>query len=318
MSILKGKNYRYGIHLPSRKELTKNKPIEVMPAPECVYINLSQHIGAPAIACVEVGSYVKKGTLIGKESGMISANVFSSVSGTVEEILDIVNGMGAKQKYIKIKNDFLNQEEFLQPLTSFDASTLVSRIREAGIVGLGGAGFPTAVKLSPKTKLDTLIINGAECEPYLNCDNRLMIERADDIYKGIKYTALSLGIANIKIGIEANKPKAIEIFSKFNDLEVIVLKKQYPMGSEKHLVYCTTGRKVPCGKMPFDVGCCVQNIKTVIAVYEAVELNKPLTDIVMTVSGEDAIKTAKEINNKNSSLKNNMSKYCKNIMFFNT
>ncbi|MBQ0099248.1 MAG: electron transport complex subunit RsxC, partial [Firmicutes bacterium] len=276
---------RYGIHIPDRKGLTSEKKIEVMPSPATVYISLSQHIGAPSEPIVNIGDKVKKGTLIGKENGAVSANIFSSVSGTVEDIVDIVNGMGVKQKYIKIASNGLNEEEFLPKLEDFSSTSLIKRIREAGIVGLGGAGFPTAIKLSPKTQLDTLIINGAECEPYLNCDYRLMLERADDIYKGIKYTAKALNISKILVGIEANKPKAIEIFSKFTDLDVVVLKKQYPMGSEKHLIYCTTGRKVPCGKMPFDVGCCVQNIKTVIAIYEAIELNKPLTDIVMTVSG---------------------------------
>ncbi len=285
MSIIKGKKYRYGIHIPDRKSLTSEKQIETINTPNSVFISLSQHIGAPATPIVNVGDKVKKGTLIAKESGAVSANVYSSISGTVEDILEIVNGMGAKQTYIKIANNGLNEEQLLDKLEDFSPASLVNRIREAGIVGLGGAGFPTAVKLSPKTQLDTLIINGAECEPYLNCDYRLMLERAEDIYKGIKYTAKALNITNVIIGIEANKPKAIEIFSKFNDIDVVLLKKQYPMGSEKHLVYCTTGRKVPCGKMPFDVGCCVQNIKTVIAIYEAVELNKPLTNIVMTVSG---------------------------------
>lgn len=285
MGIFKGKNYRYGIHIPDRKTLTSEKQIEVMPAPATVCISLSQHIGVPSLPIVNIGDKVKKGTLIGKENGAVSANVFSSVSGTVEDIVDIVNGMGIKQKYIKISNNGLNEEEFFPKLEDFSSTSIVSRIKEAGIVGLGGAGFPTAIKLSPKTQLDTLIINGAECEPYLTCDYRLMLERAEEIYKGIKYTAKALNISKIIVGIEANKPKAIDIFSKFTDLDVVILKKQYPMGSEKHLVFCTTGRKIPCGKMPFDVGCCVQNIKTVIAIYEAVELNKPLTDIVMTVSG---------------------------------
>ena len=151
-------------------------------------------------------------------------------------------------------------------MESFEPNALVERIKNAGIVGLGGAGFPTAVKLSPKTQLDTLVINGAECEPYLNCDYRLMLERTEDIYKGIKYVAMALGIKNIVLGIELNKPLAIKAFERFTDIDVVALKKQYPMGSEKHLIYCTTGRKVPTGKMPFDVGVCVQNIKTMIAV----------------------------------------------------
>ena len=286
MNIRKGKNYPYGVHVRDMKHLSMDKPIEVMPAPDTVYVSMAQHIGAPAIPQVQVGDAVVKGQLIGLESGAISANVFSPVCGTVKGIEDIVNGLGQKQKYVVIENNHEEQEVLFDDLKDFDKQTLIDRIRLAGIVGLGGAGFPTAVKLSPRTQLDVLIINGAECEPYLNCDYRLMLERTEDIYKGIKYAALALNIDRIIIGIEANKPQAIEAFKRFEDLEIVVLKKQYPMGSEKHLIYCTTGRKVPCGKMPFDVGVCVQNIKTMIACYEAIELNKPLTETVVTVSGE--------------------------------
>ncbi len=285
MKIRKGKNYPYGIHVKDMKKLTSDLAIEYMKAPPKVYVSLSQHIGAPAIPVVTVGDSVKKGQLIGEASGAISANVFSPVCGTVEAIDELINGLGQKQKHIVINNNGGDEQVFFDDMVDFSPSALIERIKLAGIVGLGGAGFPTAVKLMPKTQLDYLIINGAECEPYLNCDNRLMIERTDDIYKGIKYVARALNLDKIIIGIEANKPKAIEAFKRFNDLDVVVLKKQYPMGSEKHLIYCTTGRKVPTGKMPFDVGCCVQNIKTMIACYEAIDLNIPLTETYMTVSG---------------------------------
>ena len=285
MSIRKGKNYPYGIHVKDNKQLTADAPIEKITAPETVYVCMSQHIGAPAIPCVNVGDKVKKGQMVGEASGAISANVFASVSGEVTAIEDIVNGLGQKAKYVVIKNDFTDEEVFFDDICDFEPSSLVERIRLAGIVGLGGAGFPTAVKLSPKNQLDALIINGAECEPYLTCDYRLMLERTEDIYKGIKYTARALKINKIIFGIEANKPLAIKAFERFSDLDIVILKKQYPMGSEKHLIYCTTGRKVPLGKMPFDVGVCVQNVKTMIACYEAIELNKPLTSTVFTVSG---------------------------------
>lgn len=294
MSIRKGKNYLYGIHVPDMKGFSMDKPIERMPAPNKLYVALSQHIGAPAIPTVDAGDVVKKGQLIGKESGAVSANVFSPVSGTVIGIEDVVNGLGQKIKHVVIENDGKDEEILFEPLSDFSAESLVGRIRLAGIVGLGGAGFPTAVKLTPKTRVDKLIINGAECEPYLTCDYRLMLERTEDIYKGIKYTAKILGLDRPIIGIEANKPDAIRLFEKYDDLDVVILKKQYPMGSEKHLIYCTTGRKVPLGKMPFDVGCCVQNVKTMIAIYEAVELNKPLTETVMTVSGS-AVETPKNL-----------------------
>ncbi len=294
MSIRKGKNYQYGIHVKDMKELCAEKAIEKMPAPKKVYISMSQHIGAPAIPVVNVGDKVTKRQLIGKENGAISANVFSSICGTVTAVEDIVTASGLKMKHVVIENDGRDEEVFFDKITDLEPKTVIERIRLAGIVGLGGAGFPTAVKLAPKNQLEYLIINGAECEPYLNCDYRLMVENTEDIYKGIKYCALALGIKKIIIGIEANKPKAIEAFSKYDDLEVVVLKKQYPMGSEKHLIYCTTGKKVPCGKMPFDVGCCVQNIKTVIAIKHAIDDNKALSSTVLTVSG-GAIKEPKNL-----------------------
>ncbi len=285
MSIREGKNYLYGIHVKDMKELCADKPIVKMPAPKKVYISMSQHIGAPAIPIVNVGDKVTKRQLIGKASGVISANVFSSVCGTVTAIEDIVTASGLKMKHVVIENDGRDDEVFFDNIADFQPQTIIERIRLAGIVGLGGAGFPTAVKLSPSTQLDTLIINGAECEPYLNCDYRLMLENTEDIYRGIKYASIALNIKRIIIGIEANKPLAIKAFSQYSDIEVVVLKKQYPMGSEKHLIYCTTGRKVPCGKMPFDVGCCVQNIKTVIAIKHAIDDNKALSSTVLTVSG---------------------------------
>ena len=294
MSIRKGKNYPYGIHVKDMKELCAESPIVKMPAPKKVYISMSQHIGAPAIPVVNVGDKVTKRQLIGKASGVVSANVFSSVCGTVTAIEDIVTSSGLKMTHIVIENDGRNDEIFFDNIENLEPQTIIERIRLAGIVGLGGAGFPTAVKLSPKTQLEYLVINGAECEPYLNCDYRLMIENTEDIYKGAKYCAMALGIKKIIIGIEANKPKAIEALSKYDDIEVVVLKKQYPMGSEKHLIYCTTGKKVPIGKMPFDVGCCVQNIKTLIAIKHAIDDNKALSSTVLTVSG-NGIKEPKNL-----------------------
>ncbi len=295
MPIIKAKNYRYGVHIRDMKYLCNQKRIEDMPAPDEVWISVSQHIGAPANPIVNVGDEVKKGQLIAEATGAISANVYSSVCGNVVSIENVVNPMGVKQKYIRIKNNGKTDSILFPNLESFDNQSLIERIRLAGIVGLGGAGFPTAVKLTPKNKLDYLIINGAECEPYLNCDYRLMIEKTDSLIKGIHYFAKALDIKseNVLFGIEKNKPDAIKLFSE-RGINVVELKKQYPMGSEKHLIYCCTGRKVPIGKMPFDVGCSVQNIKTLIACYEAIELNKPLTEIVLTVSGQ-GVKEAKNL-----------------------
>lgn len=311
--IRKGKSYPYGIHVKDMKELCADKPIEKMPAPPKVYISMLQHIGAPAIPIVKVGDKVNKRQLIGEASGVISANVFSSVCGTVTAIEDIVTASGLKMKHVVIENDGRTDEVLFDNVKDFEPQTIIERIRLAGIVGLGGAGFPTAVKLSPKTQLDTLVINGAECEPYLNCDYRLMIENTDDIYRGIKYAARALNIKRIVIGIEANKPEAIKAFEKYTDLEVVVLKKQYPMGSEKHLIYCTTGRKVPCGKMPFDVGCCVQNIKTVIAIKHAIEDNKALSSTVLTVSG-GGIKTPKNLRIQIGTPLEDVIEYCGGVL----
>ena len=284
MSVLKPRKFPYGSTIHGTK-LSKKSPTETIPAPKRVYISLSQHIGAPAVPVVNVGDKVKKGTLIASASGAVSANIYSSVSGVVAEIRNIVNGLNQKQTYIIIDNDFTGEEELLPPMKSFEPQDIIERVRLAGIVGLGGAGFPAAIKLSPKTPVDTLIINGAECEPYITCDDRLMRERTKDIHAGLNYFARALNVKRIIIGIERNKPQAIAAFSGFPDLDVVELRKHYPMGSEKHLIFVTTGRKVPVGKMPMDAGCSVQNIKTVLAAFEAIEHNKPLTNAYITVSG---------------------------------
>lgn len=286
MKFRKSKFFPYGTHIPDHKELTKDKPIVDICAPKTVYISMAQHIGAPATPVVNVGDKVCVGTLIGAANGVVSANVYSSVSGEVTAIEQITNGLNQTQTHVVIENDFANTTVAFDALNEVTPQSIAERIRLSGIVGLGGAGFPTAVKVTPAKPVDTLVVNGAECEPYLNCDFRLMVEKADEIYQGVKLVATAIGVKNVIVGIEKNKPEAIEIFSKFDDVEVVPLKKQYPMGSEKHLIYCTTGRKVPVGKMPFDVGTVVCNVKTALEVYRAVVLNLPLTHIVMTVSGD--------------------------------
>ena len=288
LKIKKGKPFFRGIHVPDRKELARDRAIEVFDAPSVATIALSQHIGKPSEPAVKAGDYVGMGQLIGKKSGFIGANIFSSVSGTVLGIEKRQSVNGITGDYVVIENDRLDKAVFLEPLKDREKETIISRITEAGIVGMGGAGFPVDVKLSPKTPVDTLVINAAECEPYLTCDFRLMVEKTEEVLIGIRLLAKALGVENICIGIEKNKPEAIELFSKAEDMQTVVLKKAYPMGSEKHLIYCCTGRKVPTGKLPADAGCVVQNIATAYAVYEAVEKNKPLYERVMTVSGDGA------------------------------
>ena len=286
MKAIKAKFFPYGVHVPDHKDLTCDCPIEEMPAPKTIAIALSQFIGKPASPIVNVGDQVKQGSLIASQDGFISANVFSSVSGQVTSIEEKMNSRGVKEKFIFIENDELYQKDYLEPLTNPTPQDIVKRVQDAGIVGLGGAAFPTYVKLSPKNAVDVLIINGAECEPYLNCDYRIMLEKTDEIAQGIRLIAKSLNVSKIIVAIEANKPKAIEIFERFEDFEVVILKKQYPMGSEKHLIYCCTSRKVPLGKLPADVGCVVQNLATCLATFEAVTMGKPLYERVMTVSGK--------------------------------
>lgn len=295
MKAVRGKFFFGGVHPHDGKALSSASPLETMPAPEVVAISTSQSLGKPAIPIVEVGSAVKIGTLIAKADGPISSDVFASVSGTVEEIRDGLGANGNPEKFIVIRNNHREEKEYFPPLESPSPEEIKARVKDAGIVGLGGAGFPTAVKISPKTHVDTLILNGAECEPYLTCDHRLMLEKTDEIARGARYIAKALGITNIIIGIEANKPDCIEKFEKFDDIKVVILKKKYPMGGEKQLVYVTTGRKIGLPpKLPADSGVVVQNVATAFAVCEAVEQGKPLYERVVTVSGK-AITTAKNI-----------------------
>jgi len=289
MKARKGKFFAKGIHVPDNKALSKDVPIETLEAPDIVAICVQQHIGKPSIPVVETGADVYMGQLIAKEAGYIGANVYSSVSGTVMGVEKRKNINGTMSDYIVIQNDHHYRKMELEPLADREPATIKARIREAGIVGMGGAGFPTEVKLSPKQAVDSLVINAAECEPYLTCDYRLMLERTDDVAAGIRLLAKALGVDKIYVGIEANKPDAVALFEKYDDMQVVVLKKAYPMGSEKHLIYSCTGRKVPVGKLPADAGCVVQNVATAVAVYEAVELNKPLYERVMTVSGKGCI-----------------------------
>lgn len=294
MKKIKGFYFSRGVHVPDRKA-TASLSIEDMPAPEIASLSTSMALGKPATPVVAVGDKVKVGQLIAEASGPISGNVHSSVSGEVVAISSAPNATGGIETYIDIRNDGKDETAFMEPLGS-DATKeqLIARARDAGLVGMGGAGFPTAVKLSPRTPVDTLVINGAECEPYLTCDCRIMLEHTDEIVRGARYFAKALGIDNIIIGIEANKPECIAAFEKYDDIKVVELKKQYPMGGEKQLIYCTTKRKVPIGKLPADAGCDVQNVATCLAMCEAVEQGKPLIERVMTVAG-DGVENPKNI-----------------------
>lgn len=278
MKAKKGKFFSRGVHMHDHKSLAKDRPLRALDAVGEVVIPLRQHIGKAALPVVEAGQTVKRGQLVGKADGFVSTNVHASVAGTVKAVEERTNGLSV------VIEAGADATDFMPPLTDPTAEEIVQRVADAGICGMGGAGFPTHVKLKPQHPVDTVILNGAECEPYLTCDDRLMLEQRDKIVRGAKYLAKALGAEKAMIGIEKNKPEAIAAFEE-TELEVVALKKQYPMGSEKHLIYCATGRKVPLGKLPADVGVVVNNVATALAVCEAVEEGKPLIERVVTVSG---------------------------------
>lgn len=285
MKAVKGRMLFGGVHIPDEKPLAKAARVAELPAPTEVAVAMKQSVGRPAIPCVEVGDDVARGQLIGRADGEVSSNVFASISGKVTKIAELENECGCRDTYVVIEGDGEGREQHLPPLTDPTAEEIVARVRDAGIVGLGGAGFPTAVKLQPKAPVDTLIINGAECEPYLTCDYRIMIENTDEIVRGARYIAKALGAPKILMGIEVNKPDAIAEFEKYDDIQVVTLKKKYPMGGEKQLIYVATGRKVKFGQLPADAGVIVNNVATCLAVCEAIEQGKPYTDAILTVSG---------------------------------
>lgn len=284
------RTFKGGIHPSSSKQLTASLPIVEMDAPKTVYIPLAQHLGKPAKAVVEVGATVKRGELIGVADGMISANVYSSVSGVVKAIESRLTPTG-KCEHIVIENDGLNEEVTLPMIETLTSDAVRERVTLAGVVGMGGAGFPTGVKLSPANPVDTLIINGAECEPYITCDARIMMDLTEDFLDGVRYLYIALSLQNAKIGIEDNKTEVIDrlnaVLKEQNatDIEVVPLKTKYPQGAEKQMIYAVTGRKVPTGGLPASVGVVVCNVHTALSTYYAVAKGVPVYKRVMTVTG---------------------------------
>ena len=286
-----------GIH-PSDSKISKDCRIEVIPLPETVTIPLSQHIGAPAQAIVSKGDRVRTGQLIAKSNGFVSSNIHSSVTGVVTAVDTFVDQAGLRKPGITIKvepdewmDDIDTSSQIIREC-SLSPQEIIAKIADAGIVGMGGATFPTHVKLSvPEGKrAEFLIINGVECEPYLTDDYRVMIERSEEFLIGVKILAKALGVEKVMVGIENNKPDAIEQLTKLAGIvspqtEIVPLKVQYPQGSEKHLIAAVTGRQVPSGGLPIDVGAIVQNVGTALAVYDAVQKNKPLIERVVTITG---------------------------------
>ena len=293
--------FKGGAHPYDGKDMSKDAAIlELKPGKELVF-PLSQHIGAPAVPVVNIGDRVLAGQKIAAKNGFISANIHSSVSGTVTKIEPRLLATGGKAESIIIENDFLYEEAPLLNTTDPDelkADEIIRIIEEAGIVGMGGAGFPTNVKLSPKNPdaIDSIIVNGAECEPYLTSDYRRMIEHPDELIKGLKTILKIFPNAMGYIGIENNKPDAIELLREMTKdderIEVKALKTKYPQGGERSLIYAVKGRKINSKMLPADAGCIVHNVDTVVSVYQAVYEGKPLTRRIVTVTG-DAIKEPK-------------------------
>lgn len=294
MKKMRSKTFKYGIHPEEKKEISKGMAIRELCPGSLVKIPLDQHIGKPAVAVVAPGDAVKQGTLIAAAGGFVSANIHSSVSGTVKKVELQPNFRGGKSTCIFIENDFKYETDYLPPVVDFDRETLIKRAREAGIVGMGGAGFPLDVKLSPKNPVETLLINASECEPYITCDYRLMIERAEKILKGIEYLRIAAGAKNAVIGVEANKSDAYAELLRLapGNITVEMLKTKYPEGGEKQLIYALTRKKVPAGKLPADIGYIVSNVATAYAMAEAVDEGKPLIERIVTVSGAAVKKPA--------------------------
>ena len=294
--------FRGGIHPYEGKELSKDHPIEkYLPKGDLVY-PLSQHIGAPSVPCVKKGDTVLAGQKIADAGGFVSVPLHASVSGTVKGIEKHLNATGSMVDCIVIENDQQYQEVEYQEtrLEDLTKEEILNRIKEGGVVGMGGAGFPTHVKLAPKdpSKIEYILVNGAECEPYITSDYRRMIEEPDKVVKGLQVILTLFDSAKGYICIEDNKPDCIakmkELVKDIDRIEVKEVMTKYPQGGERTLIYAATGREINSGMLPADVGCVVDNVETVISVYKAVILGRPVNSRVVTMSG-DGIKEPKNL-----------------------
>ena len=289
------KTFKGGVHPYEGKELAKDQPIvEVLPKGDLVY-PLSQHIGAPATPVVAVGDKVLKGQKIAEAGGFVSSPIYASASGTVKAIEPHRVAVGDMVNSIVIENDGAFEEVEYTPcedLTALSKEEIVNKVKEAGVVGMGGAGFPTHVKLSPKEpeKIEYVIANCAECEPYLTADYRRMLENPEELIGGMKIILQLFDHAKGVLGIEDNKPDCIEKLTELVKdeprIEVCPLQTKYPQGGERQLIYAVTGRAINSKMLPADAGCIVDNVETIIAVYRAVKLGRPVTNRISTITGD--------------------------------
>ena len=301
---MSARTFRGGVHPPEEKHWTSGKAVEAVPLPERLFVPLSQHIGAPARPVVQKGDRVLAGQKIGEPVGFVSAPVHAPTSGTVRGVGLHPHAMGSPQPAVEIESD--GQDAWAGDLEAmpdpFGAApeVLRRRILDAGVVGMGGATFPTHVKLSPppEVRIDAVLLNGVECEPYLTADHRLMLEAPHSILSGLRTILSIFGLERGYLGIEANKPDAISLLGDLvregRFCEVVALKVKYPQGAEKQLIHAVLGRQVPSGALPMAVGAVVQNVGTAAAVWDAASAGKPLVEGVATVTGP-AVRTPKNL-----------------------
>lgn len=291
-----------GIHPPEMKHLSKDARLEKIELPGQLILPVSQHLGAPAKAVVKVGDTVKKGQVVAEANGYVSVPVHASTSGRVIAIESRATVVGRICDHVIIESD--GADEWMEGCNlgrewkDLSSERIKAIIRDAGVVGMGGAAFPTHVKLSPPENrpIDIVILNGIECEPYLTCDYRLMLERTKGVAEGLRIIMKALGVGRAQIGVESNKPDAFEKMRDAvwadGDIEAHLLKVKYPQGAEKQLIEALTGREVPPGKLPLDVGVVVHNVGTAYAIYEAVVKGIPLIERALTVTGDAVGKPA--------------------------
>lgn len=290
------RTFKGGTHVTDYKEFTSGLNIVDAKVPTKVYIPMSMHIGAPSKPLVNIGDEVKMGQKIAEAQGFVSVPAHASVSGKVVEITRLPLPNGRFVECIVIENDY--QDQWIEPLTptpdpdKLDSKTLADKVVAAGIVGMGGATFPTHVKYAPSKegkKADHIIINGIECEPFITADHRIMLEKPERIVAGLKYLMKMADCPKGVIAIEDNKMDAYDVISRLTanepNIETVLCEEKYPQGSEKQLIYAVTGREVPPGGLPLDVGVIVNNVATAAAVADAVEYNRPLIDRIVTVNG---------------------------------